>query len=197
MARGGISGLAVTIGAAGLYLVFAGVRNVPIVEGIRELARGRVPAGKAPETTTVGRSGARASSGPAAGMASAAGLIRPIPGTVGDGFGAARPGGRKHKGIDIAASTGTPVRAAAAGAVIGRGYDVGAGNYINLGHSGSAVQKTKYFHLSDFAVGHGAPVQQGQVIGYVGSTGNSSGPHLHFEVWVGGEAVDPMLYLPG
>lgn len=197
MARSGISGLAVTVGAAGLYLVYAGIRSVPLVAGLRDLAKGRVPAGQDPQPTAI-RRGARMGQAAAdtISTASAAGLIRPVPGSVGDGFGALRAGGRRHKGIDISASTGTPVHAAASGTVIGRGYDLGAGNYVNLGHEGT-VQKTKYFHLSDFAVGHGDNVNQGQVIGYVGSTGDSSGPHLHFEVWVSGAAVDPMIYLPG
>lgn len=191
MARAGISGLAVTIGAAGLYLVYAGIRGVPLVEGLRDLAGGKLPAGTPPKTTIVGKGAARQTD---LGTPSASGLIRPLAGPVGDGFGAPRPG-RTHKGIDIAAASGTPVGAAAAGAVIGRGYDLGAGNYVNLRHPNGLT--TKYFHLSAFKVGHGAPVMQGQVIGLVGSTGNSSGPHLHFEVWEGGQARDPLNYLPG
>jgi murein DD-endopeptidase MepM/ murein hydrolase activator NlpD len=189
VARAGISGLAVTIGAAGLYLVYAGIRGVPFVDGLRELAAGKLPAGTPPKI--VGKGVARQTD---LGTPSASGLIRPLAGAIGDGFGAPRPG-RTHKGIDIAAAEGTPIVAAASGAVVGRGYDVGAGNYVNLKHANGLT--TKYFHLSRFAVGMATPVTQGQVIGYVGHTGNASGPHLHFEVWEGGQARDPLNYLPG
>lgn len=194
MARQGISGLAVTIGAAGLYLIYAGVRAVPLVEGLRELARGRLPAGTPAQSTKVvfGAAGGGGTMTTAGGR-----LIQPIPGRIGDGFGAARPNGRKHKGVDIAASTGTPIRAALKGTVYRRGYDAGAGNYVDLKHPGQVPDMTKYFHMSDFAVSHGDEVAQGEVIGYVGSTGSSSGPHLHFETWVNGTAVDPMRFLGG
>lgn len=193
-ARGGISGIAVTIGAAGLYLVYAGIRDVPVVEGLRELARGRVPAGKPPQTTQT------VSSRDAGGTYTTAGgrVLMPVAGArVGDGFGAARPAGRKHKGVDLIIGTGTPIRAALAGVVYRRGWDAGAGNYVDLKHPGATPDMTKYFHMSDFAVSYGQEVSQGQVIGYVGSTGSSSGPHLHFETWVGGSAVDPMRFLGG
>lgn len=194
-ARGGISGIAVTIGAAGLYLVYAGIRAVPLVDGLRELVRGRVPAGTPPQPTQTisSRDAGQGTLTVAAGR-----VLMPVAGAkVGDGFGAARPAGRKHKGVDLIIGTGTPIRAALAGTVYRRGYDVGAGNYVDLKHPGASPDMTKYFHMSDFAVSYGQEVSQGQVIGYVGSTGSSSGPHLHFETWVNGSAVDPMRFLGG
>jgi len=191
VARGGISGLAVAVGSAGAFLVYAGIRNVPLLDGLRELARGQLPPARPPARTDVDFTGKGVA------KASTAGMVRPVPGAIGDGFGAPRPG-RTHKGVDIAAPTGTPVAAAAAGTVTGRGYDMGAGNFIKITHDGANARLlTKYFHLSEFNASHGQRVNQGEIIGYVGSTGSSSGPHLHFEVWLDGKAVDPAPYIGG
>jgi murein DD-endopeptidase MepM/ murein hydrolase activator NlpD len=96
---------------------------------------------------------------------------------------------RFHKGVDYGAPTGTPIVAVTDGRVIFAGRHGGHGNYIKLTHAGGLA--TGYAHLSRFAVGSGAFVRQGQVIGYVGSTGLSTGPHLHFEVYRNGAAVNP------
>lgn len=96
---------------------------------------------------------------------------------------------RLHKGIDFAAVHGTPVRAVNDGMVSFAGRNAGNGNYIRLTHSGTLG--TSYSHLSRILVAPGIRVQQGQVIGYVGSTGLSTGPHLHFEVYHNGQAVNP------
>jgi murein DD-endopeptidase MepM/ murein hydrolase activator NlpD len=99
-----------------------------------------------------------------------------------------------HTGIDIAAPNGTPIGAAADGQVITTGFDpYGYGNYIILAHSPKLA--TLYGHMSRLAVAKGAVVKQGQTIGYEGSTGNSTGPHLHFEVRVDGNFVNPLGYL--
>ena len=98
-----------------------------------------------------------------------------------------------HAGIDIGASTGTPIYAAAAGTVIYAGWMGGYGNVVLIDHLNGLV--TVYAHQSSIATGDGARVSQGQVIGSVGSTGNSTGPHLHFETRVWGTAVNPMQYL--
>jgi murein DD-endopeptidase MepM/ murein hydrolase activator NlpD len=101
--------------------------------------------------------------------------------------------GRLHAGIDLAAPTGTPIRAAASGQVILMAPTGGYGNYTCINHGNSL--STCYAHQSRFATSQGAVVRQGQVIGYVGNTGHSFGAHLHFEVRINGQPVDPMEYL--
>ena len=98
-----------------------------------------------------------------------------------------------HEGIDISAALGTPIWAAAAGTVIHAGWLGGYGNLVVLDHGNGLA--TAYAHASAILVGLGQQVAQGETIALVGSTGNSSGPHLHFEVRVNGVAVDPLLYL--
>jgi murein DD-endopeptidase MepM/ murein hydrolase activator NlpD len=124
------------------------------------------------------------------GGTSSSGFIWPVNGVVTSGFG--WRWGRMHEGIDIAAPTGTSIRAAAAGTVIYAGYMGGYGNIVIIDHGDGL--STAYAHQSAIYVGSGS-VSQGTVIGAVGSTGNSTGPHLHFEVRVNGSAVDPMGYL--
>ena len=122
---------------------------------------------------------------------SASGLIWPVSGPVVSPFGIRW--GRMHEGIDISAPTGTPVSASAAGTVIYAGWMGGYGNLVIVDHGGGIA--TAYGHQSSVAVGNGTYVAQGQTIGYVGSTGHSTGPHLHFEVRVDGTPVDPLGYL--
>ena len=99
-----------------------------------------------------------------------------------------------HKGVDFAASTGTPIYAAASGTVVIAGYSGSAGNWVVISHGGGLT--TKYMHMvSTPLVSPGQSVSAGQNIGYVGTTGYSTGPHLHFQVEVGGTAVNPMYYL--
>jgi murein DD-endopeptidase MepM/ murein hydrolase activator NlpD len=100
---------------------------------------------------------------------------------------------RMHTGIDIGAAYGAPVRASARGIVVTAGVITGYGNAIVVDHGGGLA--TLYGHLSRFAVRSGQEVAAGQTIGAVGNTGNSTGPHLHFEVRVRGVPVDPMGYL--
>lgn len=99
---------------------------------------------------------------------------------------------RAHKGVDFRAPTGTPIPAAGAGRVVARGYNRGHGNFIKLRHNGSF--ETLYAHMSKFAknVKVGTTVKQGQIIGYSGSTGLSTGPHLHYEIIKDGKHVNPM-----
>jgi murein DD-endopeptidase MepM/ murein hydrolase activator NlpD len=101
--------------------------------------------------------------------------------------------GRLHAGVDLAAPEGTPIRAAASGRVVLLGWTGGYGNYTCIAHGGSL--STCYAHQSRYGTSMGASVSQGQVIGYVGNTGNSTGAHLHFEVRINGTPVDPMGYL--
>jgi murein DD-endopeptidase MepM/ murein hydrolase activator NlpD len=96
---------------------------------------------------------------------------------------------RMHKGIDIGAPYGTPIYAAIDGVVAFAGRNRGYGNFVKLNHGGGIA--TGYGHMSRIAVSPGTRVGRGQVIGYVGSTGMSTGPHLHWEVWKNGVAVNP------
>jgi murein DD-endopeptidase MepM/ murein hydrolase activator NlpD len=119
-------------------------------------------------------------------------LIWPVNGPVTGVFGEVRPG-HLHSGVDIAVPEGTPIRAADSGRVALMGWVGGYGNYTCVQHT--ATMSTCYGHQSSFATSNGASVTQGQVIGYSGNTGNSTGPHLHFEVRINGSPVDPMGYL--
>lgn len=104
---------------------------------------------------------------------------------------------RPHLGTDYAAPTGTPVHAVGAGTVVKAGYYGNNGNYVKIRHNGTYT--SGYLHLSTIADGvvAGAKVEQGETIGYVGSTGLSTGPHLDYRLWERGEAVDPFeLELP-
>jgi murein DD-endopeptidase MepM/ murein hydrolase activator NlpD len=119
---------------------------------------------------------------------SASGLSWPCNGTVTSGFG--QRWGRLHAGVDIAAPTGTPIYAAKGGTVIHAGPQGGYGNLVLIDHGDGFV--TAYAHQSQIATSVGASLSQGQLLGYVGSTGRSTGPHLHFETRVNGSARDPM-----
>jgi murein DD-endopeptidase MepM/ murein hydrolase activator NlpD len=102
-------------------------------------------------------------------------------------------GRRAHKGIDLAGPIGTPVYATADGFVAKAEPYSSYGNYIQIEHGGDL--ETRYAHLSRYAITAGEHVVKGQLIGYVGTTGRSTGPHLHYEVRVAGEAVDPTPYM--
>ena len=125
------------------------------------------------------------------GQPSAAGFVWPCDGVVVSGFG--MRWGRMHEGIDIGCAFGTANRAAAAGTVIHSGWLGGYGNLVVVDHGNGL--STAYAHASTLLVGVGQRVAQGETVSLVGSTGNSSGPHLHFEVRVNGAAVDPLFYL--
>jgi murein DD-endopeptidase MepM/ murein hydrolase activator NlpD len=122
---------------------------------------------------------------------SSAGLVWPVPGPITSGFGPRW--GSFHYGLDIGAGFGTPIRAAAAGTVIYSGWYDGFGNFVVIDHGGGL--STTYGHQSRIVVSLGTRVAQGQVVGYVGSTGFSTGPHLDFEVRVDGRPVDPLGFL--
>lgn len=122
------------------------------------------------------------------------GSFMPVTGAVSSGFGTRwHPilGQRRfHRGLDLRAAYGTPVRATDDGVVTMAGWAGGYGRQVRIAHGGHA---TSYSHMSRFAVVPGTRVQRGQVIGYVGSSGLSTGPHLHFELHRGGRAVDPRM----
>ncbi|MEG0831148.1 MAG: M23 family metallopeptidase, partial [Acidaminococcaceae bacterium] len=107
-----------------------------------------------------------------------------------DPFGA---GADFHPGIDIAASYGAPVYASASGYVAKAGWNGGYGRYVRLEHAEGLT--TAYGHMSALAVEAGSQVQRGAIIGYVGSSGYSTGPHVHFEVRKNGEPTDPLQFL--
>jgi murein DD-endopeptidase MepM/ murein hydrolase activator NlpD len=119
------------------------------------------------------------------------GLQWPVVGPMTSPFG--MRWGRLHPGIDIGVPSGTPVHAAAAGTVIYAGWESGYGNFVVIDHGGGIA--TAYGHNTSVAVTVGQHVDQGEVIAYSGSTGFSTGPHVHFEVRVNGNPVDPLGYL--
>jgi murein DD-endopeptidase MepM/ murein hydrolase activator NlpD len=127
---------------------------------------------------------------------STSGFVRPVPGAVSSGFGMrVHPitgNTRMHNGVDMNAAHGDPIRAVRSGRVILAGVKGGYGNTIMIDHGGGMV--TLYAHQSRLAVSNGASVSTGQVIGYIGSTGQSTGPHLHFEVRINGTPVNPLQY---
>jgi len=117
-------------------------------------------------------------------------MIWPLRGPVTTEFGR---GG--HPGIDIAAPNGTPIAAAKGGTVVFSGPNDGYGNYVCIDHGGGL--STCYAHQSRIAAGEGQKVSQGEIIGFEGSTGNSTGPHLHFEVRADGVVQNPRNYEVG
>ncbi len=130
------------------------------------------------------------------GIAPTGKLLWPVSGKFSSGFGyrTSLSGSRRfHSGVDLYAPSGTPIYACESGQVIKAEYHGGYGYSILIYHGGSFA--TFYAHLSGFAVSVGQNVSRGQIIGYVGTTGYTTGPHLHLEVRVNGQAQDPMNFL--
>jgi len=128
---------------------------------------------------------------------SVSGFAWPVYGPISEYYGAPRGAGTYHQGLDIdqTYNYGGPVAAAAPGQVVlATSNDYGYGTYVVIRHDNG--YETLYGHLSALYVSQGQYVSQGEAIGAVGSTGYSTGPHVHFEVWVGGATVDPLNYLP-
>ena len=120
----------------------------------------------------------------------------PASGEVSSPYGLRWGGSDFHPGIDIANDYGTPIVAAASGTVTAAGWNSGGyGNMVDIDH-GNGIW-TRYGHAEAVAVSVGETVQKGQIIAYMGSTGFSTGPHVHYEVHVNGEIVNPILYLGG
>ncbi len=121
------------------------------------------------------------------------GLIAPVPGSISSRYGMRRHPilgyRRMHSGLDFRARHGTPIYAATDGTVNFSGRNGGYGNFVRIRHDGGL--STGYAHMSRIAVRNGEEVRRGQVIGYVGSTGLSTGPHLHYEMYRNGQKIDP------
>ncbi len=121
-------------------------------------------------------------------------LMRPVNGRITSYYGGRRHPilgyVRMHAGIDFGAAHGTPIYAATSGRVVYSGRHGGHGNYVKINHGGALA--TGYAHMSRITAGVGQSVRQGQIIGYVGSTGLSTGPHLHYEVYRNGATINPM-----
>src|SRR4051794_5889134 len=132
------------------------------------------------------------SSGNESSAPSSSGFIWPVSAPITSPFG--MRWGTLHPGLDLGAPYGSAIHAAASGTVVWCGWMSGYGNLVMIDHGGGIA--TAYGHQSRIAVGCNQQVSQGQVIGYVGSTGYSTGPHLHFEVRLNGAPVDPLGYLP-
>jgi murein DD-endopeptidase MepM/ murein hydrolase activator NlpD len=123
--------------------------------------------------------------------------VWPVHGVITSGFGWRSapfgPGNELHAGIDIAVAGGVPVVATADGQVLQSGLAGGYGNLVQIDHRNGI--STLYGHNSQLAVSVGQTVKKGQVISYAGSTGQSTGPHVHYEVRENGNAIDPWKYL--
>jgi murein DD-endopeptidase MepM/ murein hydrolase activator NlpD len=121
-------------------------------------------------------------------------MMWPVAGRITSGFGyRVHPilrFSRFHSGVDFGAGWGTPIVAAADGQVVGAGWHGGYGRQVRIAHGGGIV--TSYSHMSQIAAEPGSLVRAGQVIGYVGSSGFSTGPHLHYEVLANGRPVNPL-----
>lgn len=104
-------------------------------------------------------------------------------------------GRRAHKGVDLAGPVGTPVYATADGVVSMAQWFSSYGKYVQIEHG--AELQTRYAHLSNYVVAPGETVTKGELIGHIGTTGRSTGPHLHYEVRVAGDAVNPIPYMAG
>jgi murein DD-endopeptidase MepM/ murein hydrolase activator NlpD len=121
------------------------------------------------------------------------GLLRPVEAPVTSGFGMrVHPilrFARMHRGLDFGAASGTPIVAAADGQVVRAGWAGGYGRQVRIAHGDGLL--TSYSHMSRIVAGEGGMVRRGELIGYVGSSGLSTGPHLHYEVWRNGQAVNP------
>lgn len=135
---------------------------------------------------------------PARGVPTDSPFVSPLEGRLSSGYGRRRDpidgDQRLHKGVDLAAPLGTPVGAIGAGTVVEVGATAGAGNFVRIRHSDGF--ESRYNHLQSASVVDGQAIHQGQQLGAVGSTGRSTGPHLHLELRHDGERVDPAKWVP-
>lgn len=181
------------LGFAVLF-VYAGVTGSSPIDVLKAFLSGEpmpAPKFKIEAVAPVGKAGKFAEGDLTPGNST--GLIRPAsPWKVTSGFGVDR-GDHRHEGVDVMLPSGTPIHAAAAGRVTAASWAGTAGIRTRILHRPGL--ETVYMHQSRLATSTGASVKQGQVIGYSGNTGRSSGPHLHFEVHVSGKPVDPTKWV--
>lgn len=177
----------------------AQAESAALAERIRQAQAAAAAARAAAEAraAAAARAGQYVAPLPPAAVPSGSGWLWPAPGPITSYFGG-RPdpitgASRYHPGLDIGASYGTPIQASNSGVVIYAGVQTGYGNIVVIDHGGGIA--TAYAHQSQILVSDGQYVSRGQVIGRVGSTGYSTGPHLHFEVRVNGNPVDPLGYI--
>lgn len=172
--------------AAGIVFVYSAVKGTSPLATTRALLSGEPPPD--PVFRIEGASFSGSSPGGVFVGTGGGSLVMPLNGPVTSPYGPRW--GTMHHGVDIGAATGTPVKAAGAGQVTRAGWIGGYGNAVYLNH-GNGLE-TRYAHLSEISVARGQTVSQGATVGLVGSTGDSSGPHLHFEVRINGASVDPL-----
>jgi murein DD-endopeptidase MepM/ murein hydrolase activator NlpD len=161
--------------------------NALIERGIREAAERTAREAASRAAASRAAASRPVSGGGSAGAVTSGGCVWPARGTVTSEYGSRW--GRLHAGMDIANSIGTPIWAAKAGTVVVAGSQSGYGNAVVIDHGDGMT--TLYAHQSRIATSQGASVSRGQLIGYIGNTGNSTGPHLHFETRYGGTPKDP------
>ncbi|MCL1923069.1 MAG: peptidoglycan DD-metalloendopeptidase family protein [Propionibacteriaceae bacterium] len=169
--------------------------NAEIAEMARQAEEARKAAAKKSGSSSSGSSGANMA-------VSSKGLIWPTSGVVTSNYGyRIHPiynTRQFHDGLDIGAGCGVPIKAVASGRVSQRYYSSGYGYriFVDHGYVQGRHMVTSYNHMSGYAVANGAKVSQGQTIGYIGTTGTSTGCHLHFMLWVNGSLANPRTYLP-
>jgi peptidoglycan hydrolase-like protein with peptidoglycan-binding domain len=168
--------------------VFGGLTQAAVLRAQR--AAGIAVDGLAGSATIGSLRGRIGGSSPVSSPTGPVSFLRPVPGPIGDGFGAPRAGGRRHQGVDFPVAYGTRVGAAGVGTTIFAGQNYGGyGNLVVIQHR--LGYTTWYAHLSSITTWVGEQVNGGTRIGYVGSTGYSTGPHLHFEVRRYNTPIDP------
>lgn len=183
------SGILVVLG----LVAFNNFKNGTLGDWFKAKFFNQTSGGAAPATSGGGGAGHALATLPQLFTPGVSGFIRPVGGPVTSPFG---PRARDfHEGMDFGVPVGTPVHTARAGTVIAAGSAGGYGLKVDVDHGGGIV--TRYAHLSRIDVRVGDTVAAGGTVGASGNTGESTGPHLHFEIRTNGKAVDPAPYLAG
>lgn len=186
--------LGLTLSLPGIFSSIATSALTMVTDGLNQFVQGLIDDLKA--KVDAEEAAAAAASGEVPGPLSPGGWVRPASGRISQEYGPASGalGYTFHTGIDIANNQGTPIYAAKAGTVTASGWNnYGLGYMIGIGHGGGL--RTVYGHMTTLLAGIGKVVEAGDRIGLMGSTGNSTGPHLHFETWANGAHVNPRKYV--